>query len=170
MSISEKLLPELDEEFAVTRKFLELIPDDKLTWKPHAKSMELGRLAWHLADFPEWCRDIITKDFLKLSEQDGVELMQGWEGKKRADTLAKFDRGIPETRIALKKASDATLDHHWKMEWAGQIVVDSPRDQAIRKWVLRHMVHHRAQLGVYFRLNGIPVLGAYGPSADEMGA
>jgi len=170
MSISDKLLSEFDEEFANTRKFLALVPDDKLTWKPHEKSMELGRLAWHIADFPEWCRDTIKKDALKLTEEDGAKMMEDWKNKKRADMLARFDKELPEARTALAGANDAAMASHWKMEWAGQLVVDSPREQVLRKWVLSHMIHHRAQLGVYLRLNNIAIPGSYGPSADEMGS
>lgn len=168
MNISEKFLPEFDEEFATTRKFLELVPDDKLTWKPHEKSMELGRLAWHIADFPEWCRDTFKQDFLRMTEEDGATAMDGWKSKTRADMLARFDRDLPEARAMLAKASDADMAHPWKMEWAGQVVIDSPREQVLRKWVLNHLIHHRAQLGVYLRLNDIAVPGSYGPSADEM--
>jgi uncharacterized damage-inducible protein DinB len=169
MSVSEKLLTEFDEEFASTRKFLELVPDDKWLWKPHEKSMELGRLAWHVTDFPEWCRDTIKQDFLKMTEEDGAKMMDVWKNKKRADLLARFDSALPEARATLANASDADMQHNWKMEWAGQVVVDSPRDQVLRKWVISHMIHHRAQLGVYLRLNNIKIPGCYGPSADEMG-
>ncbi|MBV8550329.1 MAG: DUF664 domain-containing protein [Acidobacteriaceae bacterium] len=168
MSPSEKLLSEFDEEFAATRGFLERVPDDKLTWKPHEKSMELGRLAWHLADFPEWCRNIFKDDVLKMTEEDGAKAMRACEGKRRADILAKFDRELPEARAMLAKAGDADMAHPWKMEWAGQVIIDSPREQVFRKWVMNHMIHHRAQLGVYLRLNGIAIPGVYGPSADEM--
>ncbi|MEJ7606449.1 MAG: DinB family protein [Bryobacteraceae bacterium] len=162
-------MPEFDEEFASTRKFLELVPDDKLTWKPHEKSMELGRLAWHICDFPEWCRDTIKKESLSMTEEDGAAMMHGWKDKKRAEMLARFDRDLSEARAMLANASDEALARHWKMEWAGQVMVDSPREQVLRKWVLSHMIHHRAQLGVYLRLNGIAIPGPYGPSADEMG-
>lgn len=169
MSTSNKSLTEFDEEFASTRKFLELVPDDKLTWKPHEKSMELGRLAWHIADFPEWCRDTLQKDGLKLTPEDGAKMADEWKGKKRADMLARFDRHLPEARAALVNAADSDMQRPWKMEWAGQVIIDSPKDEVLRKWVLNHMIHHRAQLGVYLRLNGIPIPGVYGPSADEMG-
>jgi uncharacterized damage-inducible protein DinB len=168
MSISEKLQAELEEEFAGTRKLLALVPDEKMMWKPHEKSMELGRLAWHITDFPEWCRDTLKQDVLSMSEEDGARMMHGWKGKKRADMLARFDRDLTEAREVLAKTNDAEMAHHWKMEWAGQIVIDSPREQVLRKWVLNHMIHHRAQLGVYLRLNGIAIPGLYGPSADEM--
>lgn len=169
MNTSNQLLNEFDEEFASTRKFLERVPDDKLTWKPHEKSMELGRLAWHISDFPEWCRDTLKKDELKMNEEDGAKVANEWKGKKRADMLARFDRTLPEARAALANASDSDMARHWKFEWAGQVIIDSPRDEVYRKWVMNHMIHHRAQLGVFLRLNNIPIPGTYGPSGDEMG-
>ena len=131
--------------------------------------MELGRLAWHITDFPDWCRDTLKQDVLKMTQEDGEKAMNGWKGKRRADMLARFDDGLPVARAMLAKASDAEMGHPWRMEWDGQVFIDSPREQVLRKWVLNHMVHHRAQLGVYLRLNGIAIPGVYGPSADEMG-
>ena len=168
MSIASKLLPEFDEEFANARKFLELVPDAKLTWKPHEKSMELGRLASHIADMPAWCRDTFRTDSFDMTEQDAEQAGAAWKHKKRADMLGTFDRDLAEARAMLQKASDADMEHHWKMEWNGQVIIDSPREEVVRKWVLSHMIHHRAQLGVYLRLNGIAIPGVYGPSADEM--
>lgn len=167
MSTRAKLLTEFDEEFASTRKFLEAVPDDKLTWKPHEKSMELGRLAWHLATFPEWCRDTCKHDILKMTPEEGAKASGEWKTKRRSDMLAHFDADLPEARALLASLGDADMERHWKMEFAGQTFVDSPRDEVLRKWVMNHMVHHRAQLGVYFRLNNIPIPGVYGPSADE---
>ena len=168
MTIAEKLLPEFDTETAITRKFLALVPDDKLTWKPHDKSMELGRLAWHLADFPSWCTNILTKDVLVFTDEDGSKMMGAWMGKTRDQILARFDADLKPARAAVAAASDEELAQNWRMEWNGQPMIDDPRIDVYRKWVINHMVHHRAQLGVYFRLNGIPVPGCYGPSADEM--
>ncbi|MGE5646777.1 MAG: DinB family protein [Acidobacteriota bacterium] len=169
MSISARLLPEFDEEFAATRKFLELVPDDKLAWKPHPKSMELGRLAWHLSDFPEWCLAVLKQDALRMTGQDSAAAMERMKGKKRADMLARFDHDLPEARSRLAAASDADLEANWKLEWAGQTVLDNPREDVLRRFVLSHMIHHRAQLGVYLRMNGAPVPGVYGASADEAG-
>jgi uncharacterized damage-inducible protein DinB len=167
-TIAEQLLPEFDTEYASTRKFLALVPDDKLTWKPHEKSMELGRLAWHVADFPSWCTDVLTKEGLAFTDEDGAKMMGAWEGKTRDQILSRFDADLKPARSALAAASDQALAQNWKMEWNGQQIIDDPRLDVYRKWVINHMVHHRAQLGVYFRLNGIPVPGCYGPSADEM--
>lgn len=167
MANTAKLLTEFDEEFATTRKFLALVPDDKLTWKPHAKSMELGRLAWHIANFPDWCRETCKQDVLKMTEADGAKASGEWKDKKRGDMLQRFDHDLPEARNLLAKASDGDMARHWKMEWAGQVIIDGPRDEVLRKWVMNHMVHHRAQLGVYLRMNDIAIPGSYGPSADE---
>jgi len=167
MTIAEKLLPEFDEEFANTRKFLALIRDDKLMWKPHDQSMELGRLAWHVADFPEWCVATFMQDSLKMGEEDAEKAAYGWKGRTRADILARFDAELPKARVALAATSDAEMAQPWKMEWAGQTVIDDPREDVYRKWTINHMVHHRAQLGVYLRLLGIAIPGCYGPSADE---
>lgn len=168
MTIAEKLLTEFDTEYANTRKFLALVPDDKLTWKPHEKSMELGRLAWHISDFPSWCAGTLKSDDLRFTSGDGEKMKNEWEGKTREQMLARFDADLKDARAALLATSDDAMAHNWKMEWDGQAIIDEPRIDAYRKWVINHMVHHRAQLGVYFRLNGIPVPGCYGPSADEM--
>lgn len=168
MTIAEKLLPEFDEEFSHTRAFLALIPDDKLLWKPHTKSMELGRLAWHLADFPEWCVMTFMQDSVRMNEEDADKIAHGWEGKNRAQILARFDGDLPQARVALVATNDAEMTQPWKMEWGGQTVINDAREDVYRKWALRHMVHHRAQLGVYLRLLGIAIPGCYGPSADEM--
>ncbi len=170
MSIAEKLLNDFDDEFAGTRKVLQLVPDDKLGWKPHEKSMDMARLAWHLADFPEWCHETLARDVLQINGEEGAKIAEERKGKTRADMLAKFDRDLPKARATLAAASDADLARHWKMEWSGQTVIDSPKEQVLRKWVLNHMIHHRAQMCVYLRMNGIPIPGLFGPSADEMGA
>ncbi|HZD50356.1 MAG TPA: DinB family protein [Silvibacterium sp.] len=167
-TIAESFLPEFDAEFANTRKFLALVPDDKPTWKPHDKSMELGRLAWHVSDFPSWCRDTLIKDALVFKSSDGEEMKKAWHGKTRADMLARFDADLLEARAALAATTDDAWAGHWKFEWDGVPFIDEPRIYVYRKWVVNHMIHHRAQLGVYLRLNDIAIPGCYGPSADEM--
>lgn len=165
--ISERLLPEFDVEFANTRKFLELIPDDKLTWKPHPKSMELGRLAWHLSDFADWCKETLKKDTLSFTDADAGTMMSAWQNKSREQMLARFDADLKEARTALAAIPDEAWAQHWKFEWNGAAMIDEPRLDVYRKWCLNHMIHHRAQFGVYLRLNDIAIPGCYGPSADE---
>ncbi len=168
MTVAEKLLPEFDEEFASSRRFLALVPNDKLLWKPHEKSMELGRLAWHLADFPEWTVVTFTRDHYAMTAEEGDKAMFGWKGKSREDILARFDGDLPVARAAMAGASDAEMAHGWTMEWEGHTIIDDPREIVYRKWTISHMVHHRAQLGVYLRMLGVVIPGCYGPSADEM--
>lgn len=168
MTIAEKLLPEFDEEFALTRKMLAIVPDDKLTWKPHEKSMSLRQLAWHVADFPSWCTMTMTKDRLDMTSGEGEKMAQAAKSATQATMLARFDHDLPEARAALAGTTDEAMGQHWKMEWGGQTVIDSPKLDVYRKWCINHMVHHRAQLGVYLRLLGVAIPGSYGPSADEM--
>lgn len=167
MSIAAKLLPAFDEEFANTRKLLALVPDDRLTWRPHEKSMALGRLAWHVADFPEWTVLTLTTPRFAMTEESAAS-MATWKGKSSAEILARFDADMPKARAALAAATDEDLARHWTMEWNGETIIDSPREDVYCKWCMAHMIHHRAQLGVYLRLLGVPIPGFYGPSADEM--
>jgi len=167
MSIAATLLPEFDYEFSNTRRILELVPDDHLSWKPHEKSMELVRLAWHVSDFPEWCRDTMKLPGMSITAEDAPKYMNIWKDKKREDILARFDKDLPEARTALAAATDEAMGKNWKMEWMGQTVVDMPRIAVYRSMVMSHMIHHRAQLGVYLRLLDVPIPGFYGPSADE---
>jgi uncharacterized damage-inducible protein DinB len=168
MKVSETLLPEFDEEMASTRKFLELVPDEKLGWKPHEKSMALGQLAWHVSEFPSWCCTTLKQDSLTLTQEDTEKTAAARKGKGRKEMLSGFDESVKEARTRLAAVDEAALAANWKMIWGDQTLVDMPRGQVLRKWVMNHLVHHRAQLGVYLRLNGIPIPGVYGPSADEM--
>jgi uncharacterized damage-inducible protein DinB len=167
-SIADQLLPEFDIEFGNTRKFLALIPDDKLTWKPHTKSAALGSLAWHLANFGDWCKETLKKDVLSFTDADSEKMKGEWEGKTSEQMLARFDTDVKEARAALEATPDEAWAKHWRFEWNGAPMIDEPRYDVYRKMVLNHMVHHRAQLGVYLRLNDIAIPGCYGPSADEM--
>jgi uncharacterized damage-inducible protein DinB len=167
MNITEHLLREFDFEFPTTRKFLALVPDDKLTWKPHTKSMELGRLAWHLSDFPTWATDGITKDELILNSKDFPEMGKAWNGKTREAILARFDTDVKAARENLAAAPEEIWSKPWKMGVDDQIWINEPRIDVYRKWVISHQAHHRAQFGVYLRLLDIPIPGIYGPSADE---
>jgi uncharacterized damage-inducible protein DinB len=167
MGTTEQLLREFDYEFPATRKFLALVPDDKLTWKPHEKSMELGRLAWHLSDFPSWLTDTVTKDGLDFKAEDFPEMANRWKGKTRETILARFDADLKVARESLASTAEEAWERRWTMGADGQIWVDEPRIDVYRKWVISHQAHHRAQFGVYLRLNGIAIPGVYGPSADE---
>lgn len=165
MTISDALLPEFDNEMSNTRRTLERIPEDRLTWKPHEKSMTLGRLAGHVAELPGFGTTTIETDSLNLSAREYKPLM----ATSREQVLEAFDRKVAEARAAIARASDDHLMKPWSLEYQGQTLFTMPRAAVIRSMMLSHLIHHRAQLGVYLRLNDVPVPAIYGPSADETG-
>jgi uncharacterized damage-inducible protein DinB len=162
MPIKDGLLAEFDHEMGTTRKLLERLPDEKLSWKPHAKSMSLGGLATHLANLPHWGGTILNDASFDLAA--APPNLQ--EKTSRAEILAAFDETIRRTRGWLDK-SDAELMAPWALKRGGQEMFSLPRIAAFRTFVLYHTVHHRGQLSVYLRLNDVPVPAIYGPSADE---
>ena len=163
MKITDALLPEFDQEMANTRKTLERIPEDKLAWKPHEKSMTLGRLAGHVAELPGFGTTTIQTDSLNLSAGEYKPLVP----TSRAQVLEAFDKKAAEARAAIAGASDEHLMKPWSLEFGGKTMFTMPRAAVLRTMMLSHLIHHRAQLGVYLRLNDIPVPSIYGPSADE---
>ncbi|MGH9714953.1 MAG: DinB family protein [Candidatus Acidiferrales bacterium] len=166
MSISEALLPEFDQEMANTRKTLERVPDGKFDWKPHEKSGTMGWLAGHVHSVPEWMADIIEKDNMDMAP-NGVPMQPPPAPKTRKELLEQFDKHVAKARKALAGASDSHLTKQWSFLNNGQLVFAMPRIACLRTWVMNHVIHHRAQLGMYLRLNNIPVPAIYGPSADE---
>ena len=168
MAISQSLLGEFDHEMANTRKALERVPDEKFDWKPHAKSMTMGALAGHLAQIPLWARMTLDTPEFDVAPPGGQPVQQP-ELKTRAQVLAAFDKGVPEARGALAAASDQSLMTPWSLMNGGKAVFTMPRVAVLRAMIMNHMIHHRAQLGVYLRLNDLPVPATYGPSADESG-
>jgi uncharacterized damage-inducible protein DinB len=163
MPISEMLLPEFDQEMANTRKMLELVPEDKLDYKPHERSMTLGRLAGHTAEMAGWAAMTINTESLDLTSGQ-----QPFSPKSRQELLATFDKGVADARAAIAAASDEDLAKIWTLSFGGKTVFSIPRAAVLRSMVISHVIHHRAQLGVYLRLNEVEIPGMYGPSADEM--
>lgn len=166
MSISAALLPEFDQEMATTRKTLERIPDDKLGWKPHEKSMSLGRLASHIAELPSWASVGLNMDVLEMSNYTP------WEAASREEVLAKFDKNVADARAAIAAASDEKYMTNWSLSMGGKTLMTMPKVAVVRTFMMNHLIHHRGQFSVYLRLNNIAVPSIYGPSADEgqMGA
>jgi uncharacterized damage-inducible protein DinB len=164
--INQALLSEFDMEMANTRKTLERVPDDKLGWKPHEKSMTIGRLAGHLAELPWWGQVTIEHDNHDIAPQ-GAPPQQGMTAKSRQDALDAFDKNAAAMRAAVAGASDELLMKPWSLLKGGQPIMTMPKIAVLRGFVMNHTIHHRAQLGVYLRLNEIPVPSIYGPSADE---
>jgi uncharacterized damage-inducible protein DinB len=163
MKISDALLPEFDQEMATTRKTLERIPEDKLGWKPHEKSMSLGRLAGHVAELPGLGAMALKTDTLNLS----AGAFTPFTATSQKETLHFFDQRVAEARAAIAAASDEHLMQPWTLEARGKTIFKMPRVAALRAMMMSHIIHHRAQLGVYLRLNNVPVPSVYGPSADE---
>ena len=162
MAIAEFLLPEFDHEMAVTRKVLARVPDGKFDWAPHPRSMTFGRLATHVARLPGWVKDTLTRDGLDLGAEHRGEPLA-----TRAAILETFDEMVAAARPLIASATDAQLAAPWTLTSGGQEVFTMPKLAVLRSFVFNHTVHHRAQLGVYLRLNDIPVPSMYGPSADE---
>ncbi len=168
MAISESMLPEFDHEMAGTRKTLERVPEDKFGWKPHEKSFSMGNLAGHLANMPTWTVFTIDTDELDIAPP-GAPPYREEPPRSSKELLEKFDKNVAEARAALAAASDEHLLKPWSLLSGGNVVLTMPRVAVLRSFIMNHNIHHRAQLGVYLRLNDIPVPSLYGPSADEAG-
>ena len=163
MPISQALLPEFDQEMTNTRKMLERVPEGKADYKPHEKSMTLGRLASHIAEIPGWGKTTLETEVLNLEPG-----MQPFNTGSRQELLDTFDKNVREARQALARATDADWMKTWTMNFGARQVMSMPRVAVMRGMVMNHLIHHRAQLSVYLRLNEVEVPGMYGPSADEM--
>jgi uncharacterized damage-inducible protein DinB len=165
-TIAELLLPEFDAEMASTRKVLTAVPEEKFGWRPHAKSFPMGTLAGHVAELLSWTSDVLRRERFDVTSADPPE-NASFKPSTAQQMLQRFEEWSTRARADLAAASDEAMQQEWVMTWDGYEMVRMPRYQAIRKWSLNHMVHHRAQLGVYLRLNDVKVPGVYGPSADE---
>jgi uncharacterized damage-inducible protein DinB len=165
MPISEMLLTEFDHEVKTTRRTLERMPEHKPDWKPHAKSMALGRLAGHVAELVGFASMIIQTDSLDFGKPDPNR--KPLVAETRNQVLEEFDRKVAEARSAIAATSDERWRENWKLTAGEQKFYDGPRIGALRLMMMNHLIHHRAQLGVYYRLNDVPLPSTYGPSADE---
>jgi uncharacterized damage-inducible protein DinB len=163
MPISELLLPELDEEMKKTRTTLERVPVDKKDFAPHAKSMPLGKLAPHVAQLAGFGLTVLTTPGLDFSRTSFVPV----PFESSAQLLRVFDEGAAKVRAALQTTPDEAWKNNWKLSFGGKTIFEGPRFLAYRAMFLNHLVHHRAQIGVYLRLNDKPVPAIYGPSADD---
>jgi uncharacterized damage-inducible protein DinB len=163
MTFSQTLLPEFDEEMKNTRKLLECVPDGKFDYQPHPKSMTLGRLASHVADLPLWVAFALDQEVFDLQPD-----FKPWIGASRAELLEMFDKCVTESRAKIAAATDEEWAKTWTFKFAGKAVFANPRSAVVRGTVISHLIHHRAQLGVFLRLNDVEIPGMYGPSADEM--
>ena len=166
MPINQALLGEFDHEMANTRKTLERVPDAKLAWKPHPKSGTMAWLAAHVAGLPSWITITFDQDSLDI-EPGGVTPTPPPPPKSAREILEMFDKNMAAGRKALAAVSDEHLMKPWTLLKNGKAVLTLPRIAVLRGFIFNHIIHHRAQLCVYLRMNDVPVPALYGPSADE---
>jgi len=164
MAIADMLLPEFDREMSTTRRVLERVPEDKFAWKPHAKSFSMGELASHVANLVSWAD--VTMNATEFDMASVPREQMSPQAKSHADLLSSFDANVAKARKALSKP-DGDYFVPWSLKQGGKTFFTMPRVACVRSFCLNHVIHHRAQLGVYLRLNDVPVPGMYGPSADE---
>lgn len=166
MPIADLILLEFDQEMTATRRMLERVPDGRGDWRPHEKSMTLGRLATHVAEIPHWTGRALV--------EPGFDVMPG--GTRRPplvvesakERLALFDQKAADARTTLTGTSDDQLRESWSFIRHGTPAWTATRYYGYRRMMQNHLIHHRAQLGVYLRQLGVAIPGMYGPSADEM--
>jgi uncharacterized damage-inducible protein DinB len=163
MNLIDPILAELAHEGATTRRLLERLPQDRLGWQPHQKSMTLGRLATHIAEIPGWVGSIVEKDEFDLGASGYVPPTLG----SVAEIIAMFDKSVATATETLKRQSNDRLLAKWQLKKNGQLVVEMPRLGMIRSFLMNHLIHHRGQLSVYLRLQNVPLPSIYGPTADE---
>lgn len=163
-SLREVAIGDLDFELASTRRILEHVPDDRLDWRPHAKSRTLGEIAAHVAQLPAFALSMI-----QFTEVDLATRKRSADPVGREALLTAFDRNAAALRSAIDVASDDDLRATWTMRFGDRVIISGPRITMLRRMGVSHIIHHRGQLSVYLRLLDVPVPGLYGPSADERG-
>ena len=164
MAIKDAFIGELKHESSMTKKMLERVPLDKKDWKPHEKSMTLGRLATHVAENTHWVSNIHhVDDFDFLKDYNFKPVTSS----TTEELLNIFQTNLDKAIADLSIMSDDDFAKNWTVRRGEQVMFSTPKKIAIRGWAFNHMIHHRGQLSVYLRLLDVPVPGMYGPSADE---
>ncbi len=166
MAIRDVFLPEFDHEMAITRKTLERVPEGKSDWKPHDKSMSMGRLAGHLAELNSLVPIAMQRESLDF-RPPGAPPREPNVMSSRVKLLEDFDKNVAAARAAIGQASDEQMTKIFTLQSGGNTIFTLPRTAVLRGFVLNHIIHHRGQLSVYLRLNNVSVPSIYGPSADE---
>ncbi len=162
------LKQEFETEMASTRACLERVPDEALDFQPHPKSMTLRKLANHVVELATWVDGTLGADELDMDPPDGPKSEPSNEGSRQA-LLDAFDRNVASAKASLATVTEAQLDSPWTLKNAGHVLFTMPKGAVLRTWVLNHLIHHRAQLGVYLRLKDVALPQVYGPTADEQG-
>jgi uncharacterized damage-inducible protein DinB len=162
------LQQEFETEMANTRACLERVPDAALDFQPHPKSMTMRKLANHIAELPTWVSGTLCADEFDMDPPGGPKFETPDHGSRQA-LLESFDHNVAEAKASLAKATEAQLDSPWTLKNAGHELFTMPKGAVLRTWVLSHVIHHRAQLGVYLRLKDVALPQVYGPTADDQG-
>lgn len=165
MTIAEILLQDYDLEISNTRRTIERVPDDKPDWAPHEKSMKLGKLALHCATLPLFGLYIMEDEGMDMAKSTRPQTSLVFESREIC--LQRLDESSINCRAALASASDEYMEKVWPFSFGEQLISSVTRSMTFRMMCFNHLIHHTAQLGVYLRLNGVPVPALYGPSADE---
>jgi uncharacterized damage-inducible protein DinB len=168
MPIRDSLLPELDHEFATTRKLLASVPESKTGFRPHPKSWTLGELSLHVANVLTWLPATLKTTELDLAPPGGPAYLPP-KFESAAATLRFFDETSSAARAAVAGVSDGDLMVPWTLKRRGQALFTAPRLSCVRSFVMNHMIHHRGQLTVYLRLCDVALPPVYGPTADVTG-
>lgn len=161
MELQQILIPEFQYEVILTEKFIKRIPQDKMDWRPHTRSMSVRELANHLVEIPQWVLAIMEKEEFDLAGYKAPD------HKNIEDMVILLRNGASSAEEALRKPDEA-YQEIWKLRKGEHTLMEMPRMNVLRTLALNQLPHHRAQLGVYFRLLDIPVPSTYGPSADEV--
>lgn len=167
MTISEILLEDFDSEISNTRRTIERLRDDLIDYVPHPKSMPLGKLAMHCATMPLFGSYIIEDDGMDLADPNPKRKHSDLTFTTVANALAQLDDSAAKCRAAIAAASDEHLSARWRFSYGEHLISHHSRSKSFRIMCFDHLIHHTAQLGVYLRLNDLPVPALYGPSADE---
>ncbi len=165
MNLNDILLPEFEQEMATTRHILNNLSDDFFAFKPHEKSMSTQDLANHIADIPKWVNVTLEQEELDFA----TEGFSPSNLSSKQDIINAFDKNVTTARQALQNTTNDKMTANWSLKNGSQTYFTMPRTAVLRTLVMSHIVHHRAQLGVYLRMNEATVPASYGRSADDMG-
>ena len=163
MAIRDELLQELEQEARATRRLLERVPDSRLGWKPHDKSMTLGQLALHIATTPGGVAAMASQDTREVRSATFVQPA----AQSAAELVPALEQSLAQAKAVISAMDDATMRETWTLKNNGEVVMAIPRMSVLRAIMLNHWYHHRGQLSVYLRQLDVPIPSIYGPTADE---
>lgn len=165
MPVIDGIIQEFTQECAITRKILEVVPEEHWDWKPHEKSMGMGQLASHIAESLAWTAATLDMDVMQMDPSTYEPFL----AKSRTELLEAYDKNVKEATASMQGRSDKHLFANWRMEVDGQTIFEMPRTAVLKTFIISHQIHHRGQLDVYLRMKDVPLPQIYGPTADNPG-